>query len=73
MDQFEPGDVVRVPHPDTGAQIEGTFIGMADAAEAIEVAAADGSTRKADTAWIELDDGTTRKIVGDEIRPVEGV
>ena len=54
MSEFEPGDVVLVPHPDTGAEIEGTFLAMDDA----------------DTAWVELDDGTTRKIAREDIRAV---
>ena len=31
MSGFEPGDVVRVSHPDTGEPIEGTYLSMAEA------------------------------------------
>jgi hypothetical protein len=69
MADFEKGDPVRVPHPDTGEEIEGTFLGLADPDEAIEVPLEAGS-RKADAAWIQLDDGTTRRIVFSRIRKV---
>lgn len=67
MTDFDKGDPVVVPHPDTGEDIGGTFLGDAEPDEAVEVADATG-THTEDAAWIQLDDGTTRRIGIDEIR-----
>ena len=65
MSGFEPGDVVRVSHPDTGEPIEGTYLSMAEADDLIEV---DGEG--VDTAWVELDDGENRRFALDGVRAV---
>lgn len=65
MSQFEPGDVVRTAHPDTGAEIEGTYLADAEPGERLEV---DGQA--VDTVWVELDDGETRKLALDGVNAV---
>ena len=65
MSGFEPGDVVRVSHPDTGEPIEGTYLSMAEPDDLVEV---DG--KGVDTAWVELDDGETRRFALDGVRAV---
>ena len=65
MSQFEPGDVVRAAHPDTGDEMEGTYLAEAEPGERLEV---DGEP--VDTVWVELDDGETRKLALDGVRAV---
>ena len=65
MSGFEPGDVVRVSHPDSGEPIEGTYLAMAEPDDLVEV---DGEG--VETAWVELDDGETRRFALDGVRAV---
>ena len=68
MTDYKSGDRVRALDPDSGEEIEGAFLKVANPDEALEVPH-EGDTRKTDAAWIRLDDGTTLKVVYHRMRP----
>jgi hypothetical protein len=68
MTEFSNGDRVRAPNPDSGDEVEGTFLEVADPDQALEIAFESG-VRKTDAAWIRLDDGSTLKVVYHRMRP----
>lgn len=68
MTDFKTGDRVHALDPDSGEEIEGAFLKLADPDEALEIPT-EGGAHKTDAAWIELEDGTTRKVVYHRMRP----
>ena len=68
MTDFKRGDRVQARDPDGGQEIVGTFLKVADPDEALDIPT-EGGTRRTDAAWIQLEDGTTRKVVYHQMRP----
>ena len=68
MTEFKNGDRVRALDPDSDEEVEGVFLRVADADEALEIPR-EGGTDRSDAAWIRLDEGTTLKVVYHRMRP----
>jgi hypothetical protein len=68
MTDFERGDRVRAPDPDTGEELRGTFIEVDELDDGIDVPQA-GDTRKAGAAWMRLDDGSALRVAYGRLGP----
>lgn len=68
MHKFERGDDVRALDPAGTEVLNGRFLGYAGAEEAIDIELERGEAT-VDAAWIELDDGSTRKVALHQLRP----
>ena len=69
MHKFERGDHVRALEPDGAEVLIGKFLGCAAADEAISVELEWASPTAVDAAWMEIDDGSTRKVALHQMRP----
>ena len=69
MHKFERGDNVRALEPDGAEVLIGRFLRRATADEAISIELEWASPTAVDAAWIECDDGSTRKVALHQLRP----
>jgi hypothetical protein len=68
MRDFKQGDRIRALDPETFSEVEGSFRGLADPRDTIEVLLESGSA-ETPGAWIELDDGTSLRVAYHQLRP----
>jgi hypothetical protein len=65
--KLRPGS--RVRHKTTTGEVEAIFLRMCDPDDFAEVSLRGGGKRRADRAWVQLEDGTLDQAVYYRLRP----